>query len=461
MKLGRCKIKKISLLCMLALLLVSCANKSCDSDNQAYCEILSIENFEIEENAKIKVGLLDERYGKNIIESINEEFEGVYTYELLDEESDLSTFDIIQTMTEDVPLMYDLLRPIPQEFSGILNNDYHFKHSKDVNQEEYFYLPLEIKGILFAYNKTYLKEVNVDISDDEQGLPEAFDSFEKIGELAKKFQSDKTEYLDEEITKVFSFPLNDQSSMISFIENSEYKLIQGISGEDMSVGDELQEALRVFQSLGKYPWIFDEEDFLKMSWDYEEALLKQTSPFMLIGNWMFYEQFQDSQAFDLVFTKLPKLNGYDLETSSSVSGFVLNKDSEFPQAQYQFLKHSQSLSGLQALIESKLIPLANPDLLEELEIEVDKNLKQQMIAYSYSHTPELHAFEKKPSKKAYDLFYEIDFRDVWSDVFFSRINPEEGQKIMLERIDEWLQKEDLERKKAENDVESDHKEGEK
>lgn len=453
--------KKILFLIITAFVLIACDQQTCQSDNDAVCEIESIEDFEIENDAQIIIGVFDEQYGKEIVEALDKNFEGVYSYELIDSENinDIDGLDIIQTKVENVPLMFEHLQPISDNFNHFLENEYLTRFSNDVNQSEHYFMPLEIKGLLFAYNATMLEELGVNLEDvDADGLPEAINSFEKIGELANGWKSNEATYLNDPLEKVFSFPFNDQLSMISFIENSDYKLIGGVSGESLNTEQSLTNALNQFQKLGSYPWYFDEEEMTEMKWDYEQSLTNQSAPFMLIGNWMFYEQYQKSEAYDLVFARLPQINEADISTLSNVSGFVLNKDSKFPNAQNQFLKFVKDKKGVEVAISVGEIPIIDPLLIDDLDIEVSPNVAQQIKAYTYSKSIDLQAFDKDPSIIAYNIYYDVDFRDIWKDVFFDEMSVEDAQKEMINRIRQWLVEHNLEVEGITDDVEDNHTE---
>ncbi len=446
--------RKIIAIIIIAITLVACNQEvQCDSDIEIVCTINNIEDFEIEENAQITIGVYEENFGSQITEVLNEYYPGVYSYVVIDESipESLEELDIIQTKVENVPLLYDYLNPLDDQFDDLLENDYLLRFSKEVNQIDNYFMPFDVKGLLFAYNKTMLEELNVDLIDsNNDGLPDSIDSFEKIGEMAKKWKQDQITYLDDPLTRVFSFPFNDQLSMISFIENSEYRLIDGISGEEMNVSIDLANALEEFQKLGQYPWFLNDESMENMVWDYEEVLSNQSAPFMFVGNWMFYEQHQLSNAYELVFSKLPKINESEITTLSSISGFVLNKDSLYPNAQNQFIKFIKNSKGVETSINSTLIPIIDPQLLAQLETEIDSTIYEQIIAYTYSNPIQLHAFESNPSIRAYNVYLQVDFRDIWKDLFLNKIDATEAQLMMIERIEVWLEEYNLEVEGIEN-----------
>lgn len=451
--------KKILMLMIASLLLVACQSETCTSDNNAVCEIEGIADFEIEADAKVVVGVFDENYGETIVETLNEAYPDVYSYKVIDPDNlaDIEGLDIIQTKVENVPLLFEHLQPMSENFNDYLENDYLSRFSNDVNQTENYFMPLEVKGLLFAYNKTMLEALNVNLSDiNEDGLPESIDSFEKIGALASQWKNNKVTYLDEPLEKVFSFPFNDQLSMISFIENSNYHLIDGVSGEDLQVDETLKTALDNFKNLGVFPWHFDEQSQADMAWDYEDSLVNQSAPFLLVGNWMFYEEFQTTQAYDLVFARLPQINESDISTLSNVSGFVLSKESNFPQAQNHFLKFIKDKEGVEVAINVGEIPVIDPLLLDDLEIDVNPNVAQQIKAYTYSKSIDLQAFDQDPSIIAYNIYYDVDFRDIWKDLFNDQISAEEAQKEMIKRIKLWLEERNLKVEGISDELESDN-----
>ncbi len=457
--------KKILMIIMTAIILVACSKEEemCTSENIAVCEIENIEDFIIEENAKIKIAVFEEAFGEALISSLDSIYPGVYSYDVIDENDveSISDYDVYQTKLENASLLFDDIAPMSNSFEAILNNENISNFTKVINQDEYYFMPFDIKGLLFAYNETFLKELSVDLSDENNdGLADSIDSFEKIGELALKWKRENATYLNKPLETIFSFPFNDQLAMISFIENSNYKLVTGVSGEDIDLEDDLLTALAAYKDLAKYPWSFDEEKIVDMVWNYEEVLKDQSAPFLLVGNWMFYEQYQKTQAYKLKFTKLPTVNEQEISSLSNITGFVLNKNSDFVNAQNQVIKHIRSLNNIEDMINLGMIPLVDPLLLDEIELEEDSNIKDQVRAYTYSHPIELQAFDKNPMIQAYEIYYEVDFRDIYHRLFLADLSVEDAQKEIKERVAVWLDEKDLEVKGINDELEEDNSESE-
>ena len=89
------------------------------------------------------------------------------------------------------------------------------------------------------------------------------------------------------------------------------------------------------------------------------------------------------------------------------------------------------------------IPVINPNILDIEGFKVDKNTKQQIIAYGYSETPPLQAFEQKPQKRGWDIYLENDFRDIYKKVFLNEIEPEVAIIEIKTIIIEWLDSEEI------------------
>lgn len=454
--------KKILMILITAIILVSCSKENeniCKSENVAVCEVENIEDFIIEDNAKIKIAVFEEAFGEALIAKLDLVYPGVYSYGVIDENDveSINDFDVYQTKLENTSLLFDDISPLASDFEAILNNENINEFTKVINQDEYYFMPFDIKGLLFAYNETLLKELEVDLSDENNdGLADSIDSFEKIGELALKWKSENATYLNKELETVFSFPFNDQLAMISFIENSDYKLIKGISGEDIDLNDGLLAALESYKNISKYPWSFSDEGIIDMAWNYEEVLKDQSAPFLLVGNWMFYEQYQKTQAYKLKFSKLPTINDQEISTLSNITGFVINKNSEFTNAQNQVIKYIRSLSNVEDMINLGMIPLVDPLLLDEIELSEDSNLKEQVRAYTYSHPIELQAFNKNPMIQAYEIYYEVDFRDIYHKLFLNEMSIEDGQSEIKLRVAKWLSEKDLEVKGINDELEEDN-----
>lgn len=440
-------------------LLIGCSKQPADNLDQL---INSMEDIIIEENAKIHIGLFDDDFAKKIIAHLEEFYPGVYSYEIIDESLllDMDDFDIVQTLIEHTPLMSNQLGVIDDNLLPLLESEYIEKYTKDVNQSQNYFMPFDSKGLLFAYNKTMLEALGVDMTlSGDSYLPESINSFEKISFLAAEIQAEKLSYRDELVESIFSFPFNEQLAMLSFIENSDFKLVTGTKGEDMNLGQDLFEALEQYASLGATDWLFGSLSNEDMLWNYEKVLEEQSAPFLLVGNWMFYEDYQQSQAYELVFTELPSFNDSQLSTLSSVSGFVLNKESKFPMAQNIFLKSVKTKEGIVATIDAGIIPIIDPIYLDDLDQTINNNIEEMIIAYQDSNYMSLQAFAKDPSILAAQIFYDIDFRDIWRDLFLAKIEPIQAYDAMLILIDEWILENNLELEVEKYELERDISEG--
>ncbi|NLC54565.1 MAG: carbohydrate ABC transporter substrate-binding protein [Erysipelothrix sp.] len=441
-------IRNIIYILVLSLVLIGCSTDKCKVDNEGLCEIEKIAELEIEANAKIIIGVFNEDYGIDLVQSFNQAYpdhQKLLSYEVISSDdneqllSHLSEFDLIQLKSEYVPLYFDKLASFDESFSNLLENEKLSKFSSQINQSANYFIPFDVEGLLFVYNKTMLEEFKVDLSDeDNNGIPEAIDSFEKIAELSDIWRKENVLYLDQAIEDIFSFPLNDQMAMLPFLQNSDYRLIQGVSAEMMDLDENLLQALEGLKTLGSYAWKYNKDFNNETIWNYEQVLIDQSAPFLLVGNWMYYDHYQQSKAYELVFTKLPTLNNQEMATISSVSGFVLNKDSEFKNAANMVLKHIKGVEGTQVAINNGIVPLINKDLLNVEGFKLDANTKQKIKAYQFSETSPLQAFSQNQKVRGWDIFLENDFRQAISDVFLGRKNPETVQKEIKVIISEWL-----------------------
>lgn len=433
--------------------LTACNINDCESDNEGLCELEMITDFEIEENPQITIAVFNEGYGADLLENwnlTNPLYKDIFNYEVIDFENkeelllNISKYDLIELRREDVPLYFDYLRPFDPSFSIILENEYLEKFSSQINQEENYFIPFEIEGLLFAYNKTMLENFEVDLTDeDEDGLAEAIDSFEKIAELAQKWRSENKTYLDDKINNIFSFPLNDQMAMLTFLQNADYRLIKGTSAEMMDIDQGLLVALENLKILGSYDWRLDKTLNNDTLWNYEQVLIDQSAPFLLVGNWMYYDHYQQSKAYELVFTKFPKFYDKNLAPIASVTGFVLNKDTKYPKAANALIKHIKGVEGTQVAINNGIIPLINFDLLKVEGFKIEDNTKQQIKAYQYSEPSPLQAFEQNPEIRGWDLILENDIRKPIREVFLGIQNPTTAQSEIKNIFIEWLNEKGL------------------
>lgn len=461
------KIKKIVNLLIVVTLLFACNINTCESDNEGLCEIEKIESFEVEEEAKIVVGVFNESFGEDLVQSFNQENpnnKDLLSYKVIKAndkemiEENLNQLDIIEMQREDVPLYLDKIKPFDETFNSLLENESLSKFSKEINQKGNYFIPFEYEGLLFAYNKTMLESFNVDLLDENNdGLADSIDSFEKIVELANTWRKNDEKYLDESIENIFSFPLNEQLAMLTFFENSDYRLINGSNAEQMQLNEKLLRSFETLSLLGEKSWKFDNSLENDLKWNYEEVLEKQNAPFLLVGNWMYYDYFQTSKAYELVFSKVPSFNDKSFSPITSVSGFVLSDKNKYPNAANKVIKHIKGLEGIQTAVNNNIIPIINEELIKINDFNIDDNTQQQIKAYQYSRPSSLQAFKQKPEKRGWDIYLENDFREIFKNVFIQEISPKEAQQQFVEKIKQWLDSENIEVEGVNNDnVEEDN-----
>lgn len=429
------------LIIFLVSLLVACRPQTSGVDT-----INKINDFEIEDNAKVHVAVFSDDFGKQLVKSWDDEYEqyqGLISYEVIERNQavksldEISHFDLYSVNHDQVPLLHDYSMAVDDSFFDNIS-DQSIKHlTETINKDAITFIPIGYEGLLFAYNESLLKAYGINVDDlNLDTIPESFDSFEKIIELRDVFEGEP-QYLKREIDYLFPMPINEQFAMYPFLNNGEYQFVDGAAGESLVVDTRLLDALKNLAELGKTEWSYH-GDNKELHWDLESVLEKQNAPFTLVGNWMFYEQYQKAQNYNLRFSKMPTFQGKQLSPLVIVTGVVANANTEYPQAAQAVLKHMRSLAGIQSMLDADIIPVIDKTLLDESDLKLSQNQYDQIVAYSYSQIAPLQAFKQRPELRAWALYQEVDISNILSDVFVGVISPDDGYHQLLQKYSDWL-----------------------
>lgn len=224
--------------------------------------------------------------------------------------------------------------------------------------------------------------------------------------------------------------------------------------------------LNDLSAFGKMKWQFTElEPILNEEIEKQELSLSGAefylsnaqSVFSLVGTWMYYDEYEELNEVDFCFSKMPTFNGSTMHPYTLSTGYVINKNTQYPNACFELLKLIRSDEGLKVyasvsdnpllynydeerkeLVENekgKLIEVTK----EPLQLEfINENCKQISYAMMQGVEMSMISFELDPSVRGWQMIQDCDFYSIFKQVFDQTLSALKAQEILVQKTNEWL-----------------------
>lgn len=353
----------------------------------------------IEEQAHLVVAVHNQAYGDYLKQLWNETYEQSDVLEIVVlEENEILTkamneesigYDLYFVEDKVVPLVLPQLYEMPSSFEDSLEVSVNREFSEIINRVANVYFPLTANGMFYAINTTHAKKENIDLA--------VFDSFETLSEI------DKAMYVFS--NAVYMLPLLTTSSSY-------------FPGKNATTLDLKSNSFKL--ALQNYLQIKELVDVDQESIYFDQWFLNEVSLSGLIGPWMQADVFESMNKAVYQYQKLPTINGDQPHTIASSSGYVINKNTLYPQAAMMCLQLMHSIRGVQILCGYDINPgidSTKEDLPLILETEMSNfkyfrnHLEEKIRALNYALQDNLVALENKPEVGAIDFLSESETID--------------------------------------------------
>ena len=384
--------KKILMMMAACLLLSSCSKP--------------VEN---EEEAVLKVAVHDETYKERLEELWKETYaDGVLEISVVSEEEIASKimnqealdYDVYWLEDEYVPAVIDSLLVLDDEVEVSLNKN--FSDVFDLVRK--VYQPIMAKG--YTYYALDLNKIESDgISLD------TFSSMEKVGELEKGFY-----YLDDiYFTSAFL------TSNLDYFPGKEKSIIN-------FTGNSFKEALQDYQMILQLIECDDPASF-------DNWFIQNSYYSGFITDEMQLKQDEEVNQGKYQITRLPQINEHPLYTQAVSYGYVINKDTAYPNAAQNLLYLMHTQKGMQLLCDNEeLIALIPEEMIEQFSFE-KIHVKEKVLALNYAVSRNWIGIENK-TEGALDYLYLNSTLEKLKACDLEEI--EECQKELDEEYQEWL-----------------------
>lgn len=225
--------KKRILLIMAALVFLSgCAEeKPCVAEQGTICYETETGQYQIEDKARVRVMVENEAYGQALCQLWNQihpehpdviEPVTAQSYDAMGWLSDRT--DLAYLWSEEAALIADHFMIIHPELTETITAHVPPQFGALLNTEGLRYVPMSYYGLVFSTNATMLEALGYSAADENQdGLADDFDTFEKIFALADAWQGQPRTINELTVTAVFPVSFPDLWSSLVYLSAGGYR----------------------------------------------------------------------------------------------------------------------------------------------------------------------------------------------------------------------------------------------
>lgn len=334
--------------------------------------------IENEEEAVLKVAVHDEAYK----EQLNELWKETYPDTGL-EISIVSQEEIQNSIANGEDVAYDVYwledKYVPLVIDELLEPESDVEVSLNTNFNDIFdkvrkvYQPIMAQGM--SYYALDLNKIENDGIDKD-----TFKEIEKIAELDHGFY-----YMDDiYFTSAFL------TSNLNYLPGRDRNIIN-------FTGSAFQEVLTDYQKILELIVCDDPASF-------DNWFIQNTYYSGFVTDGMQLKQDEEVNQGRYQITKLPTINGHQLYTQAISYGYVINKDTAYPNAAKNLVKLMHSVKGMQLLCNDEIrIPLILEDQLDQFTFE-NEHIKEKTVALNGAISRNWVGIENK-TEGALDFLY--------------------------------------------------------
>ncbi len=411
--------------------------------------------YKIEPGAKIRVGVDNDKWGAAIVElwnKIHPEAKGAVEFVNFGSAGGADLITQNQGEAPDVVLIID--GEVSRNFQSLMQLEKVITDAAKSFAQEPFYtgansgnvrkfVPVTYDGMAFAWNVTMMTALGLDTADkNKDGLPDAFDTFEEIFALAKKWQTARPSYKGKPVNIVFPMSLDEVWSGFSSLTAGGWKIFA--KGDAANPGFEQKEFLAGldFIKAAADARVSAEVNGVKtpaasMTWRWDDALNLETAPFFLVGTWMDVVAAETKGGYDIKFGPMPTWNKKRPSPFVKTKGWAINGFTKYPSAAHELYRVLFLRDGLQSMVDSSsYIPALKPKSAN-IPTYSDPNKAEMSAAFAFNYPEPAIVLPANPAKKAMDGYYGIglnlELRAVWD----GEKTPAEAQAALLKLYNEW------------------------
>ena len=252
------------------LALGGCAEeKPCIAEKGIVCYDEEVQQYQVEEGAKIRVMVENEAYGQALEELWNKEHpEPTDVIEPVVVQSfDAATWlgyktDIALLWSNDAAQIINNFMPVQPELEVVIQEHAPRQFGELLNVDGLRYVPMSYYGLVFSTNMSMLSEMGYDVSDENgDGLADQFDSLEELMKLADEWGGQARTYHERQMEAVFPFAISELWASMVFLSADDFRFFASqdalISGMET---EEFLETLKFLRAMGEHSWYLNREE---------------------------------------------------------------------------------------------------------------------------------------------------------------------------------------------------------
>lgn len=442
------------------LTLAACGDRS-DEDQSGPVFDEETGSFEWEEDAIIEIGVDNVSMGNAIVDQWNSDFpdrEGQLEFTEYqssnDDSSGMQGIEVGEGSAPDIALVITpepaYLYELHEYFDDFGQENAHPNAFETLNAQRLAYMPAFYDGMAFSWNETMLTELGVDLTDsDDDGLPDAIDTWEKIFAWAESYGDDRPEFEGEEILEFFPISLEEVWSGYPSLTAGGWQLYQDGDLNDPGFDDPaFLEGLEFIKAFSETNMSVDEtgssKDGSAMGWRWD-AYLDSAYPLSLVGTWQDVDGKEDENNIDVRFSPMPTWEGNQLTPLVKTKGFVINGFTENPSAAHEVLRWLYTEDTMTTMIDnSAYLPAVQEDSDIYPDFSDDQNKAEFAYALSFNTLEPLSPLPNNEDLQAIEVFYELGLGDYFIDLWNADMTPEDAQDDIHDIATAWMEEYNVE-----------------
>jgi arabinogalactan oligomer/maltooligosaccharide transport system substrate-binding protein len=423
-------------------------------------------SFRWEEDAVVEIGVDNNTMGAALIEQWNADYPDLankLVYRNYGSVNGASTgmqgIQDGQGEAPDVALVIDnevtgkeaSVLPLHPYFVDLANEQTLESVNTGINKTGTYFLSSFYDGMTFSWNKTMLEALDISLTDsNNDGLPDAFDTFEEIFALAESYETRPTfSYTPDsgtEVTKTirefYPLSLDEAWSAYSSLTAGGWKLFgEGDLVEPEFDAPEFLAGLEFIKAFGETNMSVDDTGAKKaasgMGWRWD-SYLDGDYPFSLVGTWMDVDGKEASNNLDFKFSALPTFDGEQLSPLMKTKGFVVNAYTLYPSASSEVLRWLYSAETFGTMVNnSSYLPALETDAAIYPEI-TSENKEEFAYGMRFNHLEPAGSLPLSPTTRAMNVYYSISITGFYKDVWDGEQTPAEAQAAIVSAADAWI-----------------------
>jgi arabinogalactan oligomer/maltooligosaccharide transport system substrate-binding protein len=423
-------------------------------------------SFRFEEDAVVSIGVDNDTMGAALIEQWNADYPDLankLVYSNFGSVNGAATgmqgIETAQGDAPDVALVIDnevtgreaSVRPLHPYFVDLANEQTLESVNTGINKTETYFLSSFYDGMSFSWNKTMLEALEIPLTDaNNDGLPDAVDTFEKIFALSETYTTRPTftftpatgTPVTNTIREFFPVSLDEPWSAYSSLTAGGWKLFgEGDLVEPEFDAPEFLAGLEFIKEFSDTNMSVDDTGAKKaasaMGWRWD-SYLDGAYPFSLTGTWQDVDGKEASNNLDFKFSAMPTYEGRQLSPLMKTKGFVLNAYTEYPSASSEVLRWLYSTETFGTMVNnSSYLPALEVDAAIYPEIE-SENKEEFALGMRFNHLEPAGSLPESPTTRAMEVYYQIGITGFYKEVWDGIKTPAEAQAAIVSAADAWI-----------------------